>query len=191
MTFRHPDNTEKWCEIHHTSRHDLEECKTFLDHKKMPPPAAPVAQEPHQGEHRQANPAADDEHMAEINVIFEGSMSITLKTQGKKLEREISLTQRIEPERKMKWPDVDISFRSEDHPETTLFETNLPFMVMLPIGCHKVAKTLIDNEASLNLIMRKTIIEMGLNMKDLTPVHDKFHGVIPGQSSSPIGRIDL
>jgi hypothetical protein len=157
----------------------------------MPPPAAPVAQEPHQGEHRQANPAADDEHMAEINVIFEGSMSITLKTQGKKLEREISLTQRIEPERKMKWPDVDISFRSEDHPETTLFETNLPFMVMLPIGCHKVAKTLIDNEASLNLIMRKTIIEMGLNMKDLTPVHDKFHGVIPGQSSSPIGRIDL
>jgi hypothetical protein len=30
-SFRRPDDAEKWCEIHHTSRHDLEECKTFLD----------------------------------------------------------------------------------------------------------------------------------------------------------------
>jgi hypothetical protein len=53
-------------------------------------------------------------------------------------------------------------------------------MVKLPIGRHKVAKILIDNGASLNLIMRKTFIEMGLNLKDLTLVHDTFHGVIPG-----------
>jgi hypothetical protein len=64
-------------------------------------------------------------------------------------------------------------------------------VVKLPIGWHKVAKTPIDNGASLNLIMRKTFIEMGLNLKDLTPVHDTFHGVIPGQSSTPIRRIDL
>jgi hypothetical protein len=53
-------------------------------------------------------------------------------------------------------------------------------MVKLPIGQHKVAKTLIDNEISLNLIMRKTIIEIGINLKDLTLVYDMFHGVIPG-----------
>jgi hypothetical protein len=48
---------------------------------------------------------------------------------------------------------------------------------------------LINNMTSLNLIMRKTIIEMILNLKDLTPVHDTFHGVIPGQSSMhrPVG----
>jgi hypothetical protein len=56
--------------------------------------------------------------MGEINVIFGGSMSITSKTQGKKLEREISLAQCIEPKRKMKWSDVDISFGPEDQPET-------------------------------------------------------------------------
>jgi hypothetical protein len=118
--------------------------------------------------------------MGEINVIFGCSMSITSKTQGKKLEREISLAQRIKPERKMKWSDVDISFRSMDHPETELSDRNLPFVVKLPIGRHKVVKTLIDNGASLNIIMRKTFIEMGLNLKDLTPVQDTFHTVITG-----------
>jgi hypothetical protein len=80
----------------------------------------------------------------------------------------------------MKWSDMDISFGLEDHPETELSEKNLSFVVKLPIGRHKVAKTLIDNGASLNLIMRKTFIEMGLNLKDLTPVHDTYDGVIPG-----------
>jgi hypothetical protein len=124
-------------------------------------------------------------------MIFGGNMSIASKTQEKKLEREITLAQRIEPGTKMKWFDIDISFGAEDHPETELSERNLPFMVKLPVGWHKVAKTLIDNEASLNLIMRKTFIEMRLNLKDLTPVHDTFHGVIPGQSTTPIGWINL
>jgi hypothetical protein len=85
--------------------------------------------------------------MGEINVIFGGSMSIFSKTQEKKLEREISLAQRIEPGRKMKWSDMDISFGLEDHPETKLFERKFPFMVKLPIGRHEVAKTLINNGA--------------------------------------------
>jgi hypothetical protein len=85
--FHHPIDAEKWCEIHRTARHDLEESKTFLDRKKMPPP---VAQEPSQGEHRRADPDNKDQ-MSEINVIFKGSMSIASKTQGRNLEGEICL----------------------------------------------------------------------------------------------------
>jgi hypothetical protein len=80
----------------------------------------------------------------------------------------------------MKWSDIGISFRPEDHPDTKLSKRNLPFVVKLLTERHKVAKTLIDNGASLNLIMRKTFIEMGLNLSDLVPVHDTFHGVILG-----------
>jgi hypothetical protein len=58
----------------------------------MPPPAPLALQEPRQGNHHREN-SDDDEHMAEINMIFRGSMSITSKMQGKKLQREISLAQ--------------------------------------------------------------------------------------------------
>jgi hypothetical protein len=71
----------------------------------------------------------------------------------------------------MRWSDDYITFGSEDHPVTKLSERNLPLVVKIPIGRHKVAKTLIDSEVSLNLIMRKTFIKMDLKLSDLTPVH--------------------
>jgi hypothetical protein len=129
--------------------------------------------------------------MAEISMIFGGSMSITSKTQGKKLQQEISLAQRIEPGKRMRWSEVNISFGPEDHPITELSDRNLPFVIKIPIGRHRVAKTMIDSGASLNLLMRRTFIEMGLSLADLTLVQDTFHGIIPGQSSMPVGRIDL
>jgi hypothetical protein len=63
----------------------------------------------------------------------------------------------------MKWSDDYITFGPKDHPITELSKRNLPVIVKILIGRHKVAKTLIDSRASLNLIMRKTFIEMGLN----------------------------
>jgi hypothetical protein len=129
--------------------------------------------------------------MGETNVIFGVSMSIASKTQGKKLEWEISMTQRIEPDRRMRWSDVYISFGPHDHLDTELSNQNLPCVVKLLIRWHKMTKMLIDNGASLNLIMRKTFIKMGINLKDLTPVQDTFHGINLGQSSTPVRRIDL
>jgi hypothetical protein len=118
-------------------------------------------------------------------------MSITSKRQGKKLQHEISLAQQIEPGRRMRWSDDYILFVLEDHPDTELSERNLPLVIKILIGWHKVAKTLIDSGALLNLLMRKTFIEMGLKLSDLTPVHDTLHGIIPGQASTPIGCINL
>jgi hypothetical protein len=50
----------------------------------MQPPATSATQDPRRGEHRRDDPDGD-EHMAEIIVIFEGSMFIASKTQGKEL----------------------------------------------------------------------------------------------------------
>jgi hypothetical protein len=42
--FCRPVDAEKWCKIHHTTRDGLEECRTYLDRKKIPIKLA--AQEP-------------------------------------------------------------------------------------------------------------------------------------------------
>jgi hypothetical protein len=91
----------------------------------------------------------------------------------------------------MRWSDAYISFGPKDHPDMELLDRNLPFIIRIPIVCHKVAKTLIGSGASLNLMMRKTFIEMCLNLAELTPMHDNFHRIISRQSSTPIGRINL
>jgi hypothetical protein len=67
--FWHPDDAENWCEIQCSIGHDLQECNTFLDHRKMAPPAAPVPQEPRRVDQRRVD-SDGDEQMGEINVIF-------------------------------------------------------------------------------------------------------------------------
>jgi hypothetical protein len=47
----------------------------------------------------------------------------------------------------MRWSNVGISFGPEDNPDTELSDRNLPFVVKIPVGRHKVAKTLIDSGA--------------------------------------------
>jgi hypothetical protein len=66
-----------------------------------------------------------------------------------------------------------------------LSDRNLPLVVKIPIGWHMVAKTFIDSGGSLNLMVRKTFIEMGLNFVELTPAHDTFHGIIQGSRPLP------
>jgi hypothetical protein len=154
-----------------------------LDRKKMSPATALAPQEPRRVDQRRLD-SDGDEQMAEFNVIFGSTMSIASKTRGKKLQREISLARWIETGRRMRWSDVDILFGPKDHLNTELSDRNLPFVVKILIGWHKVAKTLIYSGASLNLMMRKTFIEMGLNLAELTPVHDTFYRIILGQSST-------
>jgi hypothetical protein len=153
--------------------------QNFSRSEKMPPPAVSVLQELQRVDQRWAD-SDGDEQMGEVNVIFGGIMSIASNTQGKKLHREISLAQHIKPGRRMRWSDAGISFRSEDHPDTELSDRNLPFIIKIPTEHHKMAKTLINSGASLNLMMRKSFIEMGLNLPELTPMHDTFDGIIPG-----------
>jgi hypothetical protein len=85
----------------------------------------------------------------------------------------------------MRWSDDYISFGPEDHPDMELSERNPPFVIKILIGRHKVAKTLIDTGASLNLMMRKPFIEMGLKLSDLAPYMTRSTGSFQGRRPLP------
>ena len=53
-------------------------------------------------------------------------------------------------------------------------------------------QVLIDGGSGLNLIFASTLVKMGLNyMSRLTPSKAPFYGIVPGNSSMPIGSVTL
>ena len=53
-------------------------------------------------------------------------------------------------------------------------------------------QVLIDGGSGLNLIFASTLAKMGLNyMSLLTPSKAPFYGIVPGNSSTPIGSVTL
>lgn len=50
---------------------------------------------------------------------------------------------------------------------------------------------LIEGDSSINILYRNTLLKLGLKEKDLQLTSTIFHGIMPGQSCSPIGKIQL
>jgi hypothetical protein len=50
---------------------------------------------------------------------------------------------------------------------------------------------LIDGGSSINILYRDTMLKLGLEEKDLQPSRTVFHGIEPGHSCSPVGKIRL
>ena len=48
-----------------------------------------------------------------------------------------------------------------------------------------------DGGSSINILYYETFRRMGLTDKDLRPSNTVFHGVVPGKSAYPVGKIAL
>jgi hypothetical protein len=145
-TFWRPTNAKKWCKIHRMIDLDLEECKIYQNHNKMDPeyPAKNAQVEQCRGEHRHAQDD-DEEWFGDINMILSGSLVIASKAHGKKLKCKINLAQQLDPGRRLKWSEMEITFGPDNHLKIELTNRNLPLVAKIPINKFNVAKTLIDN----------------------------------------------
>ena len=59
------------------------------------------------------------------------------------------------------------------------------------MGGYKFTKVLIDGGSSINILYYETFRRMGLTGKNLKPSNTVFHGVVPGKSAYPVGKIAL
>ena len=68
---------------------------------------------------------------------------------------------------------------------------HLALVVAPQVGGYKFTKVLVEGGSSISILYYETFCRMGLIDKNLKPSNTIFHGVVPGKSAYPVGKIDL
>ena len=109
-------------------------------------------------------------------------------------DQEVNATMRVIPQY-MHWSNNTITWESEDHPGLMLNPGSYTLVVdsimAAPRYSCKFTRTLIDGGSSINILYRETMIKLGISEGDLQPSQTTFHGIVPGLSCTPMGRIRL
>ena len=53
----------------------------------------------------------------------------------------------------------------------------------------RFTRVLIDNGSSINIMYRDTMVKMGISPNMLQPTNTTFHGIVPGMSHAPMGKV--
>jgi hypothetical protein len=69
-------------------------------------------------------------------------------------------------------------------------------LVLDPIMCfdthtYRFSRVLIDGGSSVNLLYRSSMEKLGIPLAQLKPSRLTFHGIMPGHSCTPLGRVQL
>ncbi|KAI4971341.1 hypothetical protein ZWY2020_002255 [Hordeum vulgare] len=93
--------------------------------------------------------------------------------------------------RYLHWSGQTISWSREDHPPRVDNPGDLALVVAPQVGGYTLSKVLMDGGSSINILYFHTFKRMNLLEKDLMPSTTVFHGIVPGKSAYPIGRVRL
>ena len=99
----------------------------------------------------------------------------------------------IEPAwpRWLNWSEQPITWTRDDHLLVVDNPGALALVVSPQVGGYTLDKVLMDGGSSINILYYETFCGMGLTQKQLQPSKTVFHGIVPGKSARPIGKIYL
>jgi hypothetical protein len=93
----------------------------------------------------------------------------------------------------MLWSDQEISWSFKDHPKVMPnpggYALILDLTLVGPEINVKFSKVLIDNGSSINIMYRDTMSKLGISENMLEPSRTTFHGIVPGVSCAPMGKV--
>ena len=135
----------------------------------------------------QANPKQLNDHGA--YHIF----TTTSCRRDKKLQQRAALSVATTPAcpRWLNWSEQPITWTRSDHPMVVENPGALALIVAPQIGGYTLHKVLMDGGSSINILYYDTFLRMSLTHKQLQPSNTVFHGIVPGKSAWPIGKIYL
>jgi hypothetical protein len=93
----------------------------------------------------------------------------------------------------MYWSDQAIGWDRADHPK--LMSNPGGYVLVMdptfvgPANNVRFSKVLINNGSSINIMYRDTMQKLGIKENILEPSQTTFHGIVPGLSCVPMGKI--
>jgi hypothetical protein len=109
-------------------------------------------------------------------------------------EAEVNAVMPAEPQF-MHWSEAAITWGREDHPR--LMPSPGEYALVLdPVVCSdthmcRFSRVLIDGGSSINLLYRSSLEKLGIPIAQLKPSRLTFHGIVPGHSCTPLGKVQL
>ena len=91
----------------------------------------------------------------------------------------------------LRWSEQPILWSREDHPPRVDNPGHLALVVAPQVRGYKFTKVLMNGGSSINILYYDTFRRMGLTDKNLKPSNTVFHGMVPGKSAYPVGKIAL
>jgi hypothetical protein len=160
-----------------------------------PPPGLPAEGQGNQNRDRQSAKAAGD-YPEEANVK-QYHVFTTQKDDAKDdywFGVEVNAVMPTEPQY-MHWSEASITWGREDHPPLMPRPRGYalvwnPIMFSEMHTCHFL-RVLIDRGININLLYRTSMEKLGILTAQLKPTKMTFHGIVPGHSCTPMGRIQL
>jgi hypothetical protein len=95
----------------------------------------------------------------------------------------------------MYWSDQAIGWDRADHPR--IMPNPGGYALVMdptfagPANNVRFSKVLIDNGSSINIMYRDTMQKLGIKENMLEPSKTTFHGIVPGLSCAPMGKIQM
>jgi hypothetical protein len=151
-------------------------------------------------EDQQHEPAANDPDQDEEDFPADVEQYHIFTTPGKDKrndlwhEAEVNAVMPAEPQL-MHWSEAAITWGRKDHPR--LMPSPGEYALVLdPVICSdthtcRFSCVLIDGGSSINLLYRSSLEKLGIPLAQLKPSWLTFHGIVPGHSCTPLGKVQL
>ncbi|KAK1653716.1 hypothetical protein QYE76_071521 [Lolium multiflorum] len=196
------------CKYHsgkNPSNHTTRDChfmKRLTSGEPLPPPPPPAG-----GPGGQAGAEANNLEHHEANQVHHGGRYLAEdatyiifttepedRTSQQRRSLEVNAVMPPVPQY-LNWSEQAITFDRRDTP-AVLPKPGSYAMVLDPtIGTSRrsvrFSRVLIDGGSSINILYRDTARKLGIQEAELRPTPTVFHGIVPGHSCQPIGRITL
>ena len=91
----------------------------------------------------------------------------------------------------LRWSEHTVTWSRDDHPPQVREPGKLALVVAPYVAGYKLTKVLMDGGSSINILYYDTFQRLRLKDSSLQPTSTVFHGIVPGRSAQPMGKITL